>query len=704
MSSRAGGLYGGIQFSSGKAFSSSTTPQETPQSSLPSSVVETSQNPPAAISKDQPSSAPSTQNATASSSTASDAGASVKATAGWSASLAFAPIRRNQAQKAKPPTARLPVGAAVTTAPASIASGAVISSTAVVFAPPSLVEPTKPAETQPTQPQGQGWGKKVKPPSMILDEDINGFKAQRGERRGGGKKKGKKNKNLPVIPVWDPSESYDPMRPNDYGEYKIYKRKEREERRERLLAEKRRAEERKRYRRSSSYSDSYGSDSEDERPRKTGRYDDLDHSRDQSEDYDRPRGLGTVAPSIPPAAPVDVNLTGDEAYQRRLALSAGLRPAASPVPTFSPSPSSLSVPVGPSSSGIVASSSTASSTMLIPSGPPSSFDSISGFSAAVAAEDDDDTIPGLSVSAGLVSPTASALAAETGEEAYFRRLAMLQPRSQPPAPAAPPYEEPAPPLAYNPFAPPSMPPPPPPGLAAGSTLSEEKVRSSREAAAAIAAKLKALAPPAGSSEASETSTSGAAQEDESAPFKKPDPHGFAARLMAKWGHKEGQGLGADGSGIVHALTVEQVTQGKSKGKGKDAPNKTIGPGSKMGKIVNLNEDAKTREDRERFGEPSRVVVLTNMVGPEDVEDEELREEIGDECSKNGTVERVIVHPVYPVPENPDDAVRIFVLFAGPAGAWKTVRELDRRYFGGRSVKARYFPEALFNQFAFDAPL
>lgn len=606
MSSRAGGLYGGIQFSSGTVFHPTLSQSHSVE---PQQVLETPQKEPDVVpAQVAPLTAP--PQATAAAATTG------KPTAAWSAALAFAPVRRNPANKTKPTVPRLPAGASV------LPSAAGLSSTAVVFAPPALVDTSNPPPKE--EPTTQGWGRKVKPPSMILDEDINGFKSTQKKKPGKGK--GKKNKNAPIIPTWDPMELYDPLRPNDYNEYKVWRTKERIDRRERI-AEQRRMEERKRSRRSASYSDSdaTGSD-DDERPRKAGRYDTFDHwSRGRPENGADSKREAPITDDAPPVV-VDRTLTGDEAFQRRLAMSTRPR---SPLPV--PSPPAQA-----------------------PQGEP------------------------------LPRP-------ETGDEAYLRRLAMsTMGRNAPPTPQSERPRSVSPPaLAYNPFAPPSVPPPPPgPPPVTASNVFEDKVK----AAAAIAAKLSALATSAGGDPSTSLQPTLQVEED-----PKPDPHGFAARLMAKWGHKEGQGLGADASGIVNALSVEQVKAKGGKGPSAGPPGKGLGVGSKMGKIINNNEDAKTREDKERFGEPSRVVVLTNMVGPEDLDDEDLHGEIGDECSKNGTVERVIVHAVHPTPLNPEDAVRIFVLFGGPVAAWKTVRELDGRYFGGRTVRARYFSEVAFKR-------
>jgi splicing factor 45 len=76
-----------------------------------------------------------------------------------------------------------------------------ISATAVVVAPPTLIDISTPALAGPTVISGpapshkSGWGKKVKPPSMVLEDDVNGFRGN-AKRKGGG---GKKNKKVRMV-------------------------------------------------------------------------------------------------------------------------------------------------------------------------------------------------------------------------------------------------------------------------------------------------------------------------------------------------------------------------------------------------------------------------------------------------------------------------------------------------------------------------
>ncbi|KAH8375668.1 hypothetical protein KR200_007285, partial [Drosophila serrata] len=97
---------------------------------------------------------------------------------------------------------------------------------------------------------------------------------------------------------------------------------------------------------------------------------------------------------------------------------------------------------------------------------------------------------------------------------------------------------------------------------------------------------------------------------------------------------------------------------------------------------------------------SRVIILRNMVGPEDV-DETLQEEIQEECSKFGTVSRVIIFNEKQTENEDDDEaeiiVKIFVEFSAGAEALRGKEALHGRFFGGRRVVAELYDQGIFDQ-------
>ncbi|KDN37652.1 hypothetical protein K437DRAFT_276499, partial [Tilletiaria anomala UBC 951] len=270
----------------------------------------------------------------------------------------------------------------------------------------------------------------------------------------------------------------------------------------------------------------------------------------------------------------------------------------------------------------------------------------------------------------------------SADEIYARRLALTQALQQ----QMQTLSSPAGPALAPPGCPPSAP----------STSTYEAQKS---AAAAIAAKLSQMQgskpdkPPAFQPAAAATSLT-ATDTDEAK--HRPDPAGFAARLMEKYGYKKGEGIGAQGNkGIVQPLEASKAEQGAQQrryalphGNADDANTKANLHA--MGKIVNNNADPRQEEEQRRFGDPSETILLENMVAVEDIDDE-LQDEIREECSKHGIVERVFI---YPVPAQAE--VLIFVRYSGPVGAWKAVRDLDGRFFGGRKVRARYYPTVRFD--------
>ena len=92
---------------------------------------------------------------------------------------------------------------------------------------------------------------------------------------------------------------------------------------------------------------------------------------------------------------------------------------------------------------------------------------------------------------------------------------------------------------------------------------------------------------------------------------------------------------------------------------------------------------------------SKVIILRNMVGPEDV-DEELQSEITDECGKYGEVERVVIYQEQQGEEEDAEViVKIFVEFESSKSSEAAIEALNGRFFGGRVVKAEIYDQAAF---------
>ncbi|XP_015209902.1 poly(U)-binding-splicing factor PUF60 isoform X3 [Lepisosteus oculatus] len=93
---------------------------------------------------------------------------------------------------------------------------------------------------------------------------------------------------------------------------------------------------------------------------------------------------------------------------------------------------------------------------------------------------------------------------------------------------------------------------------------------------------------------------------------------------------------------------------------------------------------------------STVMVLRNMVGPEDIDDD-LEGEVTEECGKFGAVNRVIIYQEKQGEEEDAEViVKIFVEFSMAAEMNKAIQALNNRWFGGRKVIAEVYDQERFD--------
>lgn len=89
-----------------------------------------------------------------------------------------------------------------------------------------------------------------------------------------------------------------------------------------------------------------------------------------------------------------------------------------------------------------------------------------------------------------------------------------------------------------------------------------------------------------------------------------------------------------------------------------------------------------------------ILTFLPQVGPGEVDDE-LEDEVASECTKYGTVTRVLIFEITQENFPAEESVRIFVQFERPEEATKALIDLGGRFFGGRTVHASFYDEERF---------